>query len=649
MNESESTRQQAGVRREKSVVVGTAGHIDHGKTALVRALTGTDTDRLPEEKRRGITIDLGFASLDMHAADGTPLQVSFVDVPGHHAFVRNMLAGAGGIDCVMLVISAEEGVKPQTLEHLAICTLLGITRGLTVLTKIDAVSEDRLRAVCAEVAQALDGSFLNGAPMLPVSAFSGQGMDALTTELRHLALQIPERSAEALPRMPLDRAFTMRGFGTVVTGTLLAGAIKSGEALVVQPGNRKVRVRGMQIHGRDELAAHAAARVALNLSGIEVGDVRRGDTLVPAGTLTATDTIDIQMSLLPDAPAVKHRSRLRLHAFTSDTLASVSLYDYQPVSPGAGGIARLRLTRPILILPGDRLVLRQCSPAITIGGGRVLDAHPLPRIKKTECLKWLEAMRSAITEGPGVSIGERQLLLRVARRETGGIGLDQLVTETGWSGGTVRAMAAPLIARGILVSTADSHLVVADALDNAAGSIMAGVKQAGGAAIKRSELRSHTGLTEQVFGLALDRLLAGQKLEVKGELVSIFGAAPRISDIDLQRLAAIEQAYAAAGLAAPLLRDVGERLGVGSAELRRLMTLLLRENKLLKLSADDLYMHRDALEKLKTQIKALRGQSMDVARFKEITGLSRKYAIPLLEHLDRERITRKQGETRLVL
>ncbi len=512
MREQEHTPAHAGAAAVKSVIVGTAGHIDHGKTALVRALTGTDTDRLPEEKRRGITVDLGFASLEMRAADGTPLQVSFVDVPGHHAFVRNMLAGAGGIDCVLLVISSEEGVKPQTLEHLAICTLLGITRGITVLTKVDAVSDDRLREVSVEVARALAGSFLSGSPMLPVSAFTGQGMDALIAELGNLAWHMPERSADTLARLPLDRAFTMRGFGTVVTGTLLAGAIKVGDALALQPGNGKARVRGVQIHGREETTARAAARVALNLSGIEVGEVRRGDTLVAAGTVAATNAIDVEFTLLPDAPTVKHRTRLRLHAFTSDTLATVALYDYEPVLAGAAGIARLRLAKPMLILPGDRFVLRRCSPATTIGGGRVLDAHPVPKLKKAECLSWLQALRSAIADGSM----ERQLLLRAARRGTGGIRIDRLVTETGWSAATVRTTAAPLIAKGLLLSAAEEYLLTAEALGAAVAAILAGVKQAGGAAIKRSELRSHTRLAEPVFGFALDGLLAEQRLEGEG-------------------------------------------------------------------------------------------------------------------------------------
>ena len=625
----------------KSVVIGTAGHIDHGKTALVHALTGTDTDRLPEEKRRGITIDLGFASFETSGPDGIPLRLSFVDVPGHHAFIRNMLAGAGGVDCVLLVVSAEEGIKPQTEEHLAICTLLGIARGFTVLTKADVVSADRLQQVHEEVAQWLKGSFLHMAPILPVSAFTGQGMPELKTELARLAAQIPERSAEALPRLPLDRAFSIRGFGTVVTGTLQAGAIHTGETLALQPGDRRVRVRGMQVHGSEVSEAHAAARVALNLSGIEVAEARRGDTLVPAGTLAAVDAVDVELTLLPGVSALKHRSRVRLHAFTADALATVSLYAYQQTRPDGNIVARLRLAKPLLLLPGDRFVLRQCSPAVTIGGGRVLDAHPLPRLKKAQCLAWLEEVKDA---SPA-----RQLLLRVSRRAHAGIDTATLITETGWKPEAIREIATPMLTNGVLVHSAPDYWITGEALSSAIHLAFDTVKSANGAAIRKSELRHHTRLNEQVFDCALDRLTGEQKLEIKGELVTLSGVAPQLPEIDRKRLAAIEQAYAAAGLSAPLLRDVAERLAIANTDLRRLLTLLLRDRKLIKLGSDDLYMHADALETLHFQIRQLRGQSLDVARFKQITGLSRKYAIPLLEHLDREHITRKQGETRLVL
>jgi selenocysteine-specific elongation factor len=349
----------------KSVVIGTAGHIDHGKTTLVRALTGVDTDRLPEEKRRGITIDLGFASLDAATEDNNPLRISFVDVPGHKLFIRNMLAGAGCVDAALLVISAEEGVKPQTEEHLAICSLLGVCRGLTAITKVDAVSPERLAEVHSEIRTFVRGTFLDGASILPVSALTGQGLDDLRRELLVLTMKTSVANPHHLPRLPLDRAFVMKGFGTVVTGTLLSGEFHLGESLSLEPGGCSVRVRGMQTHGHPEEHARSGSRVALNLAGIEVSEASRGQTLVAQETLTAVTTIDVEASLLPGAGSLKHRSRVHFHAFTSETPATVSLYGYDSVEPGSHRFMRLRLHKPIVLVPGDRFVLRQrtASPA----------------------------------------------------------------------------------------------------------------------------------------------------------------------------------------------------------------------------------------------------------------------------------------------
>src|SRR3984885_7125130 len=335
----------------KSVVVGTASHIDHGKTTLVRALTGVDTDRLPEEKRRGITIDLGFASLEAEAADHGRLRISFVDVPGHKLFIRNMLAGAGGIDAVLLVISAEEGVKPQTEEHLAICSLLGVCRGLTVITKVDAVSPGRLEEVSSEIGMFLRGTFLDGnhAGILPVSARTGQGLDDLRRELILLAMNSTVPNPYYLPRLPLDRAFVMKGFGTVVTGTLLSGELHLGETLALEPGSHSVRVRGMQTHGRPEEQVRSGSRVALNLAGIEVSEASRGQTLVAPETLTAVTTIDVEASLLSGSSSLKHRARVHFHAFTSETLATVSFYGYDSAEPGTHRIMRLRLHKPVVL------------------------------------------------------------------------------------------------------------------------------------------------------------------------------------------------------------------------------------------------------------------------------------------------------------
>ncbi|HLI77949.1 MAG TPA: selenocysteine-specific translation elongation factor, partial [Acidobacteriaceae bacterium] len=359
--------QQGGnLAQARSVVLGTAGHIDHGKTALVLALTGTDTDRLPEEKARGITIDLGFAALHLVGPGGRRFDVSLIDVPGHHAFVRNMLAGAGGIDAVMLVVAADDGVKAQTVEHLQICRLLGIERGLVVLTKRDAVNPQRLSEARDEVTRLVEGTFLEEAPMVAVSALRQEGIGELKAALTRLVAEVPARSQERVMRLPVDRVFTVRGFGTVVTGTLQAGLVRAGESLKLEPGGRAVRVRGVQVHGKAQAEVGAPNRVALNLAGVDVTEVTRGDTVVPDGTLEPVSVLDAEVDPVPGAPMLRHRQRVRVHAFASETLATVLLYQG---SPEGARLVRLRLVKPMVLAPGDRFVLRQPSPALTLGGG----------------------------------------------------------------------------------------------------------------------------------------------------------------------------------------------------------------------------------------------------------------------------------------
>ena len=627
----------------RSAVVGTAGHIDHGKTALVRALTGVDTDRLPEEKKRGITIDLGFASLDAVAADNTPVRISFVDVPGHHHFIHNMLAGAGCIDAVLLVISAEEGVKPQTKEHLAICTLLGIRRGLAVITKADAVSEADLERVRSQVQAFLRGTFLNtGAGILPVSAHTGQGLEELRNKLSSLAMGASPRSPDYVTRLPLDRAFVMKGFGTVVTGTLLAGTLRTGQSIAVEPGGVVARVRGMQTHRRTEERVNSGSRVALNLAGIDVSDVSRGQTVVEPGTLTAVTTIDVEASLLPDSKELKHRATVHFHAFTADTLATVSLYGCNAAEAGAHRLIRLQLHRPVVLVPGDRFVLRQCSPATTIGGGRVLDANPLPHLRKAKRLAWLEAVKD-------VSL-EEQIMQRVSRRGIAGLSLQILTAETGMTGEALHRIAKPLTKDGRLVLVSGEIWFTREVLESATEKIVNRLKiETKASGLKRSELRSQVALGAEIFDFLLDRLVREQRLKLQGEMVFPAGTNQQLTNPDSKLLSAVTAAYEASGLAAPSAVEVASHLKLGDGEMRRLMTLLLREKTLIRMGTGELYIHRAALEGLRTQIRELHGQLLDVARFKQITGLSRKYAIPLLEYLDRERITRKDGDRRIVL
>jgi selenocysteine-specific elongation factor len=624
----------------KSVVIGTAGHIDHGKTALVRALTGVDTDRLPEEKRRGITIDLGFASLDATAPHNSPLRISFVDVPGHKLFIRNMLAGAGCIDAVMLVISAEEGIKPQTEEHLAICSLLGVRRGLTVITKVDAVSPGRFEEVYLGIKTFLSGTFLDSdrASILPTSARTGQGLDELRRELISLGMKAAASYPDHLPRLPLDRAFVMKGFGTVVTGTLLSGEFHAGETLTLEPGNRSVRVRGMQTHGRPEEHARSGARVALNLSDVEVSEAKRGQTLVAQDTLTAVTNIDVKASLLSTSRGLKHRSRVHFHAFTSDTLATVSLYGYDAAEPGSDRLMRLRLDKPVVLVPGDRFVLRQSSPAATLGGGCVLDAHPLPNLRKAKCLTWLEALKEASLE--------EQLFLRIARRGTAGLTVRELMVETGITREAIYRLTEPLVSGNRLLRIPDDTLLTLQALVAAMDEVVSRLKSDG---VKRSELKSQSGVHPNIFDFVIDHLAREKRLRLQDDRAFLPGAESHLPDEDVKRQTAIASIYEAAGLAAPAASEVAAGLGLKEADMRRLMTLLLRDRILVKMGVDELYIHHRALEELCNKIREFRGQTIDVARFKQITGLSRKYVIPLLEYLDRQRITRRHNDQRLVL
>lgn len=629
----------------QSVVIGTGGHIDHGKTALIRALTGIDTDRLPDEKRRGITIDLGFASLDISSPDGSPIRVSFIDVPGHARFVRNMLAGAGGIDAVLLVISAEEGVKPQTEEHLAICSILGIQRGITVLTKMDAVSESRLDEIRSSVRQFLSTTFLASSPILCASARTGQGLDTLRRELAELAARIPARSSDCLMRLPVDRAFTMTGFGTVVTGTLMTGCVSVGEELVIEPDATAAKVRGIQVHSCGAKKAVAATRAALNLARIEAAELQRGDTLVEPATIVAVDTVDAEVTLLRNAPNLKHRASIHFHAFASECMAAVSLYDYRSLEPGSTGLVRLRLSKPIVLLPGDRFVLRDGSPNATIGGGRVLDAHPLLRLNKASSHHWLQAI--------GPAAVDQQLLLRVARRGTTGISVTGLSLETGLKADSLRALFAPVLRGEKLLLIGDNLLLTPEAMNEAV--LLVGrqfemrTRDAVSSGMKRSELRSKTRLSVAVFDHALKVLERDNKLRILNELLSPPETTAPLSIREQDQLSAVSRTFEKSGLAAPSQSLLAAELAIDPAELRRIITILLRAKTLVRLGDDSLCVHQTALTDLKKAVQAFRGRTIDIARFKDLAGVSRKYAIPLLEYLDRERVTRKEGDGRIVL
>src|SRR5246127_5252830 len=631
-------------RAMKSIIVGTAGHIDHGKTSLVKALTGIDADRLEEEKRRGITIDIGFAHLELPAPNGEKLRLGFVDVPGHERFVRNMLAGVGGIDLVLLVIAADESIKPQTREHFDICRLLAVRRGITVLMKSDAVDAEMLDVVRLEVEEFLRGSFLDPvhSPIIAVSSLTGAALPELKQALAKVAAEVPAKDSNALARLPIDRVFTMKGFGTVVTGTLVAGTIRKEDELEAFPSGRRVRVRGVQVHGETTEQALAGQRTALNLAGVAVEDLARGVMLAPPETFRETQRVDASLSLLPSAKPLKDRARVHLHAYTSETVAEVGLYGEKIIKPGENAYAQLRMEARTLLLPGDRFIVRQFSPVVTIGGGVVLDATPPLRSKKGYFLKLLdEGTPERIIEG------------RIARQSNQGLTVPQLVAETGWLPTSIRRHLAESIRRGQILQLGDRYLhgAVVEVLRE---SIVSGVtvfhkENPLVAGISKEHLRETVAIPLDVLAAMLELLTSEKKLELAGDLVRIPGQGVVLKDEEAESKKIIEQAFSSAGLQVPALYNVLASLKVDKARAQKIVTLLLRDKILIKIS-DELVFHQSTLQQLRGQLAAYKATSprIDVGKFKELTGVSRKYAIPLLEYLDRERVTKRVGDERVI-
>jgi len=629
----------------KSVIVGTAGHIDHGKTSLVKALTGIDADRLEEEKRRGITIDIGFAHLELPAANGESLRLGFVDVPGHERFVRNMLAGIGGIDLVVLVIAADEGIKPQTREHLDICGLLAVRRGMTVLTKSDAVDAETLEVVRMEVADFLRGSFLDAArsPIVAASSLTGAGLDEVRSALAQVASEATAKDSQALARLPIDRVFAMKGFGTVVTGTLVSGTIHKEEELEVFSSAKRVRVRGVQVHGAAAEHAIAGQRTALNLTGASTEELARGMMLAPPGIFRTTSRLDVSISMLASAKPMKDGTRVHFHAYTMETTAEVRLYNTKQLKPGEEAYAQLKLAHPVLLLPGDRFILRQFSPVVTIGGGVVLDAAPILRKRSGDAVT---AFLKTMHEG---TMGEI-LVARVDRRGFAGLTREDAAAEMNVRRETVEKLAL-VPALTLFGSTLVATSVVGRMQTNLIEELRSfHDKNPLVAGIGREELRNKMEATGEVFEGVLAQLATIKRIEVTGELVRLAGRGVVMKDEEAESRKTIEVAFASAGLKVPSLNDVLSGLKVDRVRAQKIVTLLLRDKVLVKV-AEDLVFHHGALAELKQKIVGLKPATtrINVARFKDMTGVSRKYAIPLLEYLDRERVTLRLGDERVIL
>ncbi len=630
----------------KHIIVGTAGHIDHGKSAIVRALTGTDPDRLKEEQLRGITIDLGFAHLDFG-----DVQIGFVDVPGHEKFVKNMLAGVGGIDFVLLVVAADESIMPQTREHFDICRLLGIRSGIVVINKTDLVEGEMIELVRDEIAEMTSGSFLEGADVIAVSSKTGEGMDRLKKSIHDLALAVRQRPPDRVLRLPIDRAFSIRGFGTVVTGTLTSGGIQKDQEVELIPGGLVARVRGIQVHGAMQDRAVAGQRTAVNLQGVDLQQVQRGMVITIPGAFHPTQILDVQLNLLPDAKPLKNLIKVRFHQGTLEVLARVALLGRDILEPGESTYAQLRLDAPVFCLHGDSFIIRQFSPTITIGGGIVL--HPNPSKHKSTDQKALRILEE-LNKG---SLSDKIPVLLAADAHNA-MAVNDLNALIGLPAPEIAKICSNLAREGnlvmvnaptpILALPQKVELLKKETLDQVAAFHKENALQKG---ISKEELRKrlYDGLPLELFRYCLDSLAEQRKISFMEDAVSLYGREVRLTAEGEQLREKIEEFYRNAGYQAPSVSELQTAVGANPEELRRIFFWMIKEKILVKLS-DDLTYHRTTIEDIKERIKAKfpQGSKFGVAEFKELFGITRKHAIPLLEYLDREKFTRRIGNDRIL-
>jgi len=644
----------------RSVVVGTAGHIDHGKSALVRALTGTDPDRLKEEKARGITIDLGFA----HQTIGDT-NFAFVDVPGHERFVKNMLAGVGGIDLVVLVVAADESVMPQTREHFEICRLLQVPAGLVALTKSDLADEDLLEFAQLEVKELVARSFLQDAPVIPVSARTGAGLDDFRAALVQVSARVRGRLSNAAARLPIDRVFSMKGFGTVVTGTLVSGRIATDDELIAAPGGTRVKVRGVQVHGRRQGGVAAGQRAAVNLGGTDIDAIARGQNLVTPGAFDETQIADATLQVLGDAKPLKHGARVRFHQGTVELLGRVAIIGpsgsdgvVPAIAAGASGFVRLRLEAPAVLARGDRYILRAYSPPVTIAGGVIIDPQP-PRTAIRTAAALERSRRLAFDPAADDPVDAQRRAAAAMIDDAGARALHRtaLTRRIAVAPSDVAERIGELVAQGH-AAVADDVLVAPAILRALAASIVAALtehhrKQPLSEGIPREELRERLFSRGHaaVFDRALADLAAAGTIAIR-DRIALASHRLELSPEEDRARAALERAYRDAGLAPPDLATAASGAGIATPVADRMLKLLLRQKVLVRV--DVLVFHDTALKQLKAEVTGLKSAAgaaarIDVATFKERFGISRKYAIPLLEYLDRERLTRRVGDSRVVL
>lgn len=630
----------------KQIILGTAGHIDHGKTSLIRALTGVDTDRLKEEKLRGITIELGFAGFDLPGGQ----HLGIVDVPGHEKFVKNMVAGATGIDIVALIIAADEGVMPQTREHMEICSLLGIRYGLVVLTKIDLVDDEWLELVTEDIRDFTRGTFLEERPIIPVSSVTGQGIDAFVDTLDRLSREVPERHASGIFRLPVDRVFTMKGFGTVITGTLISGRIRNADSVMVYPSGITSKVRGIQVHNRSVEEAVAGMRTAINFQGLEKSGVKRGEVVSVPDALSVSYMLDVTLNYLPaNRKPMKNRTRVRFHTGTSEIFGNLILLEGDEINPGESMVAQVRLDTPVALIRDDRYVVRSYSPVRTIGGGRVL--NPIPEKHKRLNAEVIRSLKRLKDRPPAEIIDQH-----VKNSSYRGLSFSQLRLMTNLSEKQLQQHVSELLSKRCLVQVdRDSRRYVHQyAVEEAARRMLEHLEtfhrahplKAG---ISKEELKSRfpANVQGKLFTLVFNQLIKQQRIRQEDNTVAL--ATHRVSlgsdQADARRK--ILDIYRKSELTPPYFKEIVKSLGIDAGQAEAVLLLLLDEGVLVK-AKPDLYFHSRAIQHLRERITAFlsdHGQ-MTTPQFKDMTGVSRKYLIPLLEYFDASHVTIRVGDVR---
>jgi selenocysteine-specific elongation factor len=630
----------------KHLIIGTAGHVDHGKTALIRALTGAETDRLKEEQERGMSIDLGFASFRL---PGGRL-AGVIDVPGHERFLKNMLAGAGGIDLVVLVIAADEGVMPQTREHLEILQILQTKKGVVAITKADLVDEEWLELVQEEIQSALRGTFLAGAPMIPVSSVTGQGLPELTATLERLAEEVETRPVVGPWRLPVDRAFTVGGFGTVVTGTLMSGTVRVGDRAGILPAGLETRVRGIQTHGQSAPEAEAGTRVALNLAGVGLEGVERGDVATAPGSLRPTVSLDARLDVLASCPReVKNRTRVRLYLGSAELLARLALLDAETLMPGSSGLIQLRLEQPTACAKGDRFVLRFYSPMHTIGGGAVLEPHA-PKHRRFD---------AAVLENLAVKEqGTPAELLEEAVQRSGLTPTTpaKVAPQLGMPVEEARRLVEELKEEGRLVATDGDGMLHAHRVEAAENQLLAALREFHAAqplrvGMSREELRSRLSRTMDAksYSLILGRLERASQVQPLEGRVRIAGHQPQYTPDQARTAEAIEAALLENPVSPPGFEEIMQNRRLAPATAREVWEALIDAGTVVRV-AEGVFFHRRALDQVSERVRAhlAEKQKMTAAEFRDLIGSTRKYAVPLLEWLDQARVTRRVGDERIL-